>query len=147
MYRIFKVSYVSIPQSEAFQRWTSREGVNTFFGEDAHIQLCKNGAYEIFFSMSAPEGYRGSEGCHIIDFHRPTFIEFTWNVPPSFPELREIGYQSLVRVSFYEIDKHLTKVILDNTFPSAPQELEGVRRYFERAWDHVMKAFTEACQR
>lgn len=77
MKEIIKRTNVLVSRKEAYKAWTTREGINTFFGEDSKIELKENGAFEVYFSMSSKVGYRGSEGCQIIQFKENEFVEFS----------------------------------------------------------------------
>ena len=89
MREIVKRTNVLVSKEEAYKAWTTREGINAFFSEDSKIKLKENGAFEVYFSKSSKVGFRGSEGCQIIQFKANEFIEFTWNVPPVFKKERE----------------------------------------------------------
>ena len=49
-------------------KWTTYDGLKTFFGEENKVELAIDGAYEIYFSMDQPVGQRGGEGNKIISY-------------------------------------------------------------------------------
>jgi uncharacterized protein YndB with AHSA1/START domain len=127
---------LSAPPAEVWALLTTAEGTRQFFGEDARIELRVGGPYEIYFSMDAPEGQRGSEGCHVLTFVPNEVLSFEWNAPPSFAELRDV--KRWVVIQLEPIDGNRTHLTLtDLGFGEGPQ-WEEVRRYFERAWNIVL---------
>ena len=50
---------VDAPASDVWNAWTTVDGVKQFFPKDARIELKPGGAYEMYFSMTAPAGQRG----------------------------------------------------------------------------------------
>jgi len=59
---------IDCPVDTAWWKWTTHEGLLTFFGESNKIELHPGGAFEIYFSMDQPEGLRGAEGCKVLSF-------------------------------------------------------------------------------
>src|SRR3974377_1143814 len=94
----------------AWSRWTTHEGLKTFFGRDNKIELEEGGCFEIYFLMENPEGLRGSEGCRILTFTPGEMISFTWNAPPDFKEVRESSYFTAVIVNFRAINGKQTEI-------------------------------------
>lgn len=144
MRQICKEITVPISINQAFNMWTKREGVRQFFCEDALIQLVIDGEYEIYFSLAYPEGFRGSEGCKILDFSNNEFLTFTWNVPPVFKEARKNNYRSQVRIDFINIHKNETKIVLTNTYFESIDVINDIISYFEKAWTYVLAEFSKA---
>jgi len=56
---------VDAPRAEVWKRWTTVEGVTSFFAREAHLELRTGGAFEMIFLPDAPEGHRGLSLIHI----------------------------------------------------------------------------------
>jgi predicted enzyme related to lactoylglutathione lyase/uncharacterized protein YndB with AHSA1/START domain len=122
---------------ELFELWSTVEGVRTFFGPDARIELRQGGAYEIYFMPEAPEGSRGSEGCSVLEFEPERHLAFTWNFPPTLPALRD--KKTRVDLWFQPISPDITQVVLKHSqWGTGGQWPRGVD-YFERAWEVVLR--------
>lgn len=141
MKKITKERIVDIPINKAYAMWTTREGVSKFFGEDAKIELKKQGAYEIYFNLSWEKGYQGSEGCEVVNFEPNQYISFTWNVPPMFTAERAQKYHSVVVIEFFETKDNKVRIKLTNEYKKIIDNLEEIINYFDKAWDYVLNNF------
>lgn len=146
MKKIIKNIITNAPINKVYDMWTTRDGLNTFFGEDSKIELKVNGAFEIYFNLSWPKGFRGSEGCKIVDFVKNKYISFTWNVPPTFEEARARGYHSIVKIEFIELDESKTEILVMNEYIKDNDKLDEIIAYFERTWDYVLSNFIKAIE-
>ena len=140
---IRKELVVNAPIADVWHAWTTDEGARTFFSESTNIDLRPGGPYEIFFSLDAPEGERGCEGCRVLAFDPPRMISFTWNAPPKFPELRR--HQTRVTVRLSPEGEGKTRVLfVHEGFGESETWLE-VRDYFVVAWgEHVLPRFVKS---
>jgi len=136
--KITKTATLYSPVEEVWERWTTREGLRTFFGEDNNVELTPGGPFEIYFSMDQPAGMRGSEGCTVLSFVPYHMLSFTWNAPPKFREARESAYHTWVVVEFKPVDGRTTEVTLTHLGWPEGGEWDQVRDYFENAWGTVM---------
>jgi uncharacterized protein YndB with AHSA1/START domain/uncharacterized protein YciI len=134
---IKKQIVVKAPRADVWKAFTTREGVSSFFGTDARIELRPGGAYEIFFDHASPDkGYRGSEGCRILLLVPEEVLAFTWNAPPDMPALR--WQRTYVLLQFEQIDRRRTRVRVTHTgWRNEPGWAEA-RGYFDKTWDMVL---------
>ena len=51
----------AVPIDQLWQRWTTNQGIQTFFAQSSDIDIRPGGNYHIIFQPSAPEGERGAE--------------------------------------------------------------------------------------
>lgn len=123
-----------------WKKWTTHEGLKTFIGEDNRIELRPGGPYEIFFLMDAPPGERGGEGNTVLSFLPEQMLSFSWNAPPTIPEIRNQEHRTWVVVQFREIDQDHTEVTLDHLGWLDGEKWDETFCYFERAWDLVLNA-------
>jgi uncharacterized protein YndB with AHSA1/START domain len=87
--QIKKTRAINEPVEKLWRRWTTHEGLKTFFGADNKIELMPGGAFEIYFLINNPVGLRGSEGCKVLSYLPYQMLSFSWNAPPQNKEIRE----------------------------------------------------------
>jgi uncharacterized protein YndB with AHSA1/START domain len=141
--RIEKEVIVNAPRTEVWQAWTTSEGLKAFVGIESKIQYKLGGAYEWYFSNTAPAGARGSEGCQILAADAPEMLAFSWNAPPKLSSLRSKGARTQVFVRLTEIDPKQTKVSLTHLITETVPEWDHYIVYFENAWPNVLKKMQE----
>src|SRR5262249_35862709 len=116
---------------------------------DAKVELAVGGAYEWYFSMDAPEGQRGSEGCKVLSYEPMSMLSFSWNAPPKFPYARSQRTWVVVHIEPY--GPHSSKVTLKQLGfaeqaakgAERAEEWKQVREYFSNAWPRVLGALQE----
>ena len=127
-------------------KWTTHEGLKTFFGENNNIELVPGGPYEIYFSMLAPKGQKGGEGCTVLSYIPKRMLSFTWNAPPSFPDIRKAEEYTWVVVEFEALSERQTLVKLTHLGWREGKDWDGVYKYFEASWDTVMGWLRKSCE-
>lgn len=131
--------------AEAFTAWTTSDGVQSFFGAEARVELRPLGPYEVLFDLSKPEGQRGSEGCQVLSWLPDRMVSFTWNAPPSFAHARE--QHTHVVVEFEQEAPGWTRVRLTHLGwhekvrddAANAEEWRAARAYFAKVWPKVME--------
>jgi uncharacterized protein YndB with AHSA1/START domain/uncharacterized protein YciI len=132
-----KEEIIPAPRADVWRAWTTTEGINSFFSPNALIELRPGGRYEIYFSMDAPYGGRGSEDCHVLAFVPEELLCFEWNAPPQFPELRRKRTQVIIRFSDEGTDK--TRLELTQVGWGSGPKWNEVYDYFDAAWGRVVE--------
>jgi len=134
---IRKEVVVKASSEQVWSSWTTAKGFKDFFGTECDIVLEIGGRFEIYFDPSAVEGERGTEGCKVLSYLPERMLSFTWNAPPSFPELRNKHTWVVLEFKDTETGVELTLNHLgwrpDGRWP----ELRG---YFDRNWTIVLNA-------
>ena len=123
---------LAAPVDAVWAAWTTEEGIKTFFAPAAHIEPRVDGAYEIFFSPSAPAGQRGGEGLRILAFEPPRRLSFTWNAPPSQPYVR--AQRTVVTIELTPIDAGHAKLRFTQAGWGEGPEWDAAYAYFDDAW-------------
>ena len=123
---------------EVWEAWTSAKGAKTFFAPEAKIELRVGGPYEVYFSPDGPQGLRGSEGCVVLSYLPMEMISFSWNAPPSIPNLRNKGEKTWVVLYLEELDGGRVKVSLSHVISQHGEEWSKYYDYFVPAWDTIM---------
>lgn len=132
---IVKEALVPAHVSEVWKAWTTAEGIRTFMGQDAKIELRPGGPYEVYFGANGPEGSRGSEGCRVLSYLPERMLSFSWNNPPQF---REVRNKKIFVVVELEPQAEQTRVrVTHGGWPDGGQ-WEETYEYFQPAWEWVL---------
>ena len=142
---IQKETTVNCSIAEAWKRWTTHEGLLSFFGADNKIELQIGGAFEIYFMMGNPYGLRGSETCKIISYLPEKMLSFSWNAPPNFSEVRNHEHKTWVVILFHPIEKEITKIEINHYGWLDDENFNKVFDYFDNAWSFVLTNFEKSC--
>lgn len=143
---IHKTRTINAPVKEVWNKWTTHEGLLTFFGVDNKIELKPEGAFEIYFLMDSPYGSRGSEGCKVLSFLPEKMFSFTWNAPPHFEKIRNSDDYTWAVLQFTsENDK--TVIDFQHIGWLEGEDWNAVFDYFDKAWDRVFDGLITSCER
>jgi uncharacterized protein YndB with AHSA1/START domain len=123
--------------SDVWHAWTTAEGAKAFFAPEAKIELRIGGPYEVYFNLDEPQGQRGSEDCVILSYLPMEMISFTWNAPPSIPNLRNKGEKTWVVLSLKELDGGRVKISLSHVITQRGEDWDKYYDYFVPAWDVI----------
>jgi uncharacterized protein YndB with AHSA1/START domain len=121
---------------EAWDAWTTREGIVSFFAPDAEIEPRVGGAFHIHIDPGAPAGSKGADDMRFMALQPKQMLSFDWNAPPSLPEAR--AQRTFVIVRFERLSGQLTRVTLHHTGWGAGGEWDKAYLYFDRAWGTVL---------
>lgn len=121
---------------EAWNSWTTREGIVAFFAPDAKIEPRVGGAFQIYMDPGAAPGSRGADDMRFMALQPNRMLSFDWNAPPSLPEAR--GQRTFVVVRFAAVDAAHTRVQLHHTGWGDGGEWDRSYAYFDRAWTSVL---------
>ena len=127
---------ISATVDEAWDAWTTEEGIKSFFAPACNIELKVEGLYEILFDLTAEPGKRGAEGCRILAIQPKKMFSFTWNAPPHLPEARQQRTHVIIR--FEKISDNKTIVIIHHDGWGDGGEWDQAYEYFVRAWKEVV---------
>lgn len=142
--KIMKSVEVPLCVKEVWKKWTTHEGLLTFFGEDNKIELFPGGAFEIYFLIDEPYGLRGSEECKILSYLPEKMLSFTWNAPPSIPQIRISEYKTWVVVEFNSVNESNTEIVLTHVGWPEDTNWDSTYQYFDNAWEIVLLMFLES---
>jgi uncharacterized protein YndB with AHSA1/START domain len=121
---------------EVWAAWTTEEGVKSFFAPDCRVELEPDGAYEVYFNLDAPAGERGGEGLRVLAVQPKKMFSFTWNAPPTLPEVR--GQRTHVILRFYDTGDGSTRVTLRHDGWGEGGQWDEAFDYFQSAWKEVV---------
>jgi uncharacterized protein YndB with AHSA1/START domain len=121
---------------QAWDAWTTREGIVSFFAPDAQIEPRVGGAFHIHIDPGAPAGAKGADDMRFMALQPKRMISFDWNAPPSLPLARQ--QRTFVVVRFAAVDDKTTRVTLHHTGWGEGGEWDKAYAYFDRAWGSVL---------
>lgn len=133
---IDKQVVVAATLEQAWDAWTTREGIVSFFAPDAQIEPRVGGAFHIYIDPGAPAGSKGADDIRYMALQPRRMLSFDWNAPPSLPEAR--AQRTFVVVRFEPITGATTRVSLHHTGWGDGGEWDKAYAYFNRAWDTVL---------
>lgn len=137
--------YKALPEI-LWEKWTTHEGLKTFFGESNHVELQIGGAFEIYFLMKNPEGLKGSETCKILAYLPQEMLVFSWNAPPHLAVVRNQLHKTWVVLFFKPLSLYSTQLELHHAgfLANDHPQWQQTRQYFENAWDAVLQNLEES---
>jgi len=143
---IQKRRIVNCPIDNVWWKWTTHDGLLTFFGPDNKIDFTIGGSYEIYFLLDNPAGLKGGEGNKILSYLPKEMLSFTWNAPPEFPAIRNHEHKTWVVVNFESVDDSQTEVTIQHLGCLDGNEWDQVYNYFNSAWVTVLNWLEDSCK-
>ena len=134
---IIKEITIAAGIEESWKAWTTKEGLETFFAPECHVELKVHGAYEILFYPDEEPGRRGAEGNRVMAVEPHQMFSFTWDAPVFMPNVRQ--QRTLVVLKFKEIEKDKIRIFMCHTGWGDGDEWDKAYDYFMDAWDNVLQ--------
>jgi uncharacterized protein YndB with AHSA1/START domain len=134
--QIVKEVVVKAPVDAVFKAWSTSEGLATFFAPEAKVEARSGGPFEVYMNPYAPAGMKGADGMVVMAVQPGRMISFTWNAPPSLPEVR--AQRTLVIVRTEAAPENQTKVTLTHVGWGDGGQWDQTFAYFDRAWGNVL---------
>jgi uncharacterized protein YndB with AHSA1/START domain len=127
---------VNASLDQAWDAWTTREGIVGFFAPDAKIEPRVGGAFQIYIDPLAEPGSKGADDMRFLALQPKKMLSFDWNAPPHLPEVR--AQRSFVVVRFEVVNERQTTVTLHHTGWGDGGQWDQAYAYFDRAWGNVL---------
>lgn len=124
------------PLQEVWEAWTTQPGVVSFFAPAGKVELWPGGAYEMYFDLNAPQGDQGGEGLVVLAVQPPHMLSFTWNAPPSLPEVRSQHTHVTIRLD--ALSPNSTRLYFCEDGFGHGGQWDDRFEYFRRAWGEVV---------
>jgi uncharacterized protein YndB with AHSA1/START domain len=122
--------------AEVWEAWTTEKGVESLFAPACNVDMRPGGEYEVFFDPAAPAGQRGGEGNRVPAVQPMVLLPFTWNAPPSLPQVLE--QRTHVAIRILPDGPTRTRVLLRHDGWGSGGQWDGAYHYFERAWNGIV---------
>lgn len=133
---IEKSVVVDATLDQAWDSWTTREGIIGFFAPDAKIEPRVGGAFAIYMDPLAEPGSRGADDMRYMALQPKKMLSFDWNAPPHLPAAR--AQRTFVVVRFEPVSDKQTRVTLHHTGWGDGGEWDKTYAYFDKAWSGVL---------
>jgi uncharacterized protein YndB with AHSA1/START domain len=133
---IDKQAVVNATLDQAWDAWTTREGITSFFAPDAKVEPRVGGAFQVYIDPGAPAGSKGADDMRFLALQPKKMISFDWNAPPHLPEAR--AQRTFVVVRFEPVTDKTTRITLHHTGWGDGGEWDKAYAYFDRAWGGVL---------
>jgi len=127
---------VNATVDQAWDAWTTRDGIVSFFAPDARIEPQVGGAFQIYIDPDAPPGRKGADDTRFMALQPKKMLSFDWNAPPHLPEAR--AQRTFVVIRLVPVDETHTQVTLHHTGWGDGGEWDKAYAYFDKAWDGVL---------
>ena len=129
---------VEVPASldDAWDAWTTRDGIRSFFAPDAKIDPRVGGAFQIYFDPLAEPGSKGADEMRFMALQPKRMISFDWNAPPHLAQVRP--QRTFVVVRFEPVSAQRTRVTLHHTGWGDGGEWDKAFDSFRLAWPKVL---------
>lgn len=121
---------------QAWDAWTTRAGITSFFAPDAQIEPRVGGAFHVYINPLAEPGLKGADDMHFMALQPKTMISFDWNAPPHLAQAR--AQRTFVIVRFEPVSERQTRVSLHHTGWGDGGDWDQAYAYFDRAWGNVL---------
>lgn len=121
---------------QAWQAWTTREGIVSFFAPDAMVEARVGGPFQIYFDPLAAPGSKGADDMRFMALQPMRMLSFDWNAPPSLPEVRK--QRTFVVLHFEPLGEKQARVTLTHIGWGDGGEWDKAYAYFDRAWGNVL---------
>jgi uncharacterized protein YndB with AHSA1/START domain len=121
---------------QAWDAWTTRDGIVSFFAPDAKIEPRVGGAFQIYIDPLGEPGSKGADDMHFMALQPKKMLSFDWNAPPHLPLAR--AQRTFVVVRFEPLGDKTTRVTLHHTGWGDGGEWDKAHAYFDRAWGGVL---------
>lgn len=133
---IDKEVVVNATLDQAWEAWTTREGIRSFFAPDAVVEPRVGGAFHIHMDPGGAPGMKGADEMRFMALQPKRMISFDWNAPPHLAQARQ--QRTFVVVRFEPVSDKITRVMLHHTGWGDGGEWDKSFDYFERAWPAVL---------
>jgi len=127
---------VAATLDQAWDAWTTRDGITSFFAPEANVEPRAGGAFQIYMDPLARPGLKGADDMRFMAMQPKKMLSFDWNAPPHLAEARQ--QRTFVVVRFEPLSDRLTKVTLHHTGWGDGGEWDQTFAYFDRAWTAVL---------
>jgi uncharacterized protein YndB with AHSA1/START domain len=133
---IDKEVVIAATPDQAWDAWTTRAGITSFFAPDAEIDPKVGGAFHIYIDPLAEPGMKGADDMRFMALQPKKMLSFDWNAPPSLAETRQ--QRTFVVVRFEPVAEGKTRVALHHTGWGEGGEWDKTYAYFDRSWGNVL---------
>lgn len=133
---INKEIVVDATVEQAWQAWTTREGIVSFFAPDANVEARAGGPFQVYMDPLGQPGMKGADEMRYMAVQPMRMLSFDWNAPPSLPEVRK--QRTFVVIRFEPVGEKQARLSLTHVGWGEGGEWDKAYAYFDRAWGNVL---------
>jgi uncharacterized protein YndB with AHSA1/START domain len=119
-----------------WQAWTTRQGLTSFFGPDARVELRNGGAYELRCAEDPSDPFKEVGPKHLLAYLPSRFITLDWR--GSAAGTGFVDQQTWVVVEFEELGEELCEVTLSHLGFGEGTEWDEYLRWQGKFWHRVL---------
>ncbi|MCK7490462.1 MAG: SRPBCC domain-containing protein, partial [Comamonadaceae bacterium] len=134
---IDKEIVVAATLDEAWDAWTTREGIVSFFAPDAVIESCVGGAFHIHIDPTAPAGQKGAGDMRFMALQPKKMLSLRLERAAAACRRRARSAPSSSCASS-RVGERQTRVSLHHTGWGDGGDWDKASAYFDRAWGNVL---------
>lgn len=127
---------VNATLDQAWEAWTTREGIVSFFAPDAQVEARPGGPFHIYMDPGGAPGMKGADDMRVLAVQPKKMLSFDWNAPPHLAEARQ--QRTVVIVRFEPLTEKTTRVSLYHVGWGDGGQWDQTYAYFDRAWSGVL---------
>lgn len=127
---------VNATLDQAWEAWTTREGIVSFFAPDAQVEARPGGPFHIYMDPGGAPGMKGADDMRVLAVQPKKMLSFDWNAPPHLAEARQ--QRTVVIVRFEPLTEKTTRVSLHHVGWGDGGQWDQTYAYFDRAWSGVL---------
>lgn len=143
---IHRSARLGISPQRAYQYFTERELLESFFAVKAEVEPRVGGKYELDWDPEGPPVQK-TVGCKITALQEGRLLAFDWKGPPPHSEvMNSADPLTHVAVSFIPVNDAeggSTEVHILHSGWRSGEAWEEARAYFDRAWEVVLDGLVE----
>jgi len=141
---IYAEETIEVPRLDVWEDWTTEDGIVSFMGESATIEMRPGGAYNIIFDPDAPIGSQGNDYGQVLGYQFENMLNVTWSMPPSMPKIRP--HLTALQLEFKRIDDNTTRLRLFHTgFGDSVHWDEGIA-YYRQVWPAILTKYKNTAE-
>lgn len=136
---------LNVSVDEAWNLWTTNDGIKKFFAPDCNVNLTLGGPYEIFFFPMKPYGQKGTDSSIVLSYLPMKMLSVEWGVPRWF-EARKLATEQFNRtylVLLFSEGSTPNNTVLDfyHLGFGKGSDWQGVVEYFDspEGWQSIFK--------
>ena len=104
---------VNATLDQAWDAWTTRDGIVSFFAPDAKVEPRVGGAFQVYIDPLAEPGHKGADDMRFLALQPKKMITFDWKAPPHLCEAR--AQRTFVIVRFEPVTDKTMRITLHHT--------------------------------
>lgn len=134
---------LAIPAERAFEYFTMKELLESFFTVKAEVEPRVGGKYELNWDPEGPP-VQSTIACKITVMEKGRLLAFEWKGPPPHSEvMNEADPLTHVTAAFFPLKVGGSEVHIVHSGWRSGEAWHAARAYFERAWELVLNALAE----